>query len=315
MKTQTPQDSATLTLLVDDGDLDAFHQKSAGLLAVWDGEMIDRFSVDEDGVAGLLEAATIPSLFGAGRRKIVVDGIEALDVATAEMVVSAAGYGNADMVLRAAKSPSKAVMKRFTDAGFDVIVCKVRGRRDVAARISEIAHEYGVTLDRNATEAFAERAGERLPAVRGACEKLAAVGVYKPSAAQIAQLLGGLHNDVAPWELWDAIRAGDAKGAIGVLDRAARPPVVAAVGISRSIRQAAQVAEAGIRTGNEAAKLLGIHAFPAGKVVADARVVGQDIPWWLQEALRVELDARRPDAARWLERNVCAIATRFSASC
>lgn len=191
----------------------------------------------------------------------------------------------------------KSLQEAVTAAGGTVVEIAPagRGRR---ALLEEKLQEAPVRLDKAARDLVADTLGDEV----GRVEPLVAtlVGAYgegaRLSVAQVAPFVGAA-SDVPPWELTDAIDAGDIATAIERLHRMQeggdRHALVVLAVLHRHVEQALALDGAGCRTGKEAAALLGTSAFPAGKALERSRRLGRDR---LGDALRLlaraDLDVR-----------------------
>ena len=86
----------------------------------------------------------------------------------------------------------------------------------------------------------------------------------------------GEAGSVAPWELTDAIDAGDTKAALSVLRRmlaaGESPPLVVLARLHRHYRQLLRLDGSGATSADQAAELLGLRSsFPAGKALTVSR--------------------------------------------
>ncbi len=137
-----------------------------------------------------------------------------------------------------------------------------------------------VRLDGPAAALLAEHLGEDVGRLEGLLETLAAA--YGPgttvSIGQLEPFLG-MAGSLAPWDLTDAIDAGETATALGVLERMltageSHPLVVMAI-LHRHYRQILRLDGAGVTSPEEAAGVLGLRsAFPAKKALSQSRRLG-----------------------------------------
>ena len=122
-----------------------------------------------------------------------------------------------------------------------------------------------------------EHLGEDMGRLAGLLDTLAAAygeGATVP-LSDLEPFLGAA-GSVAPWELTDAIDAGDTKGALGVLRRmlaaGGSPPLVVLASLHRHYRQLLRLDGSGATSADQAAELLGLRStFPAGKALTVSR--------------------------------------------
>jgi DNA polymerase III subunit delta len=137
-----------------------------------------------------------------------------------------------------------------------------------------------VRLDARAAATLDDHLGRDLGRLRGLLDSLAAA--YGEGASvdeeRLAPFLGEA-GSVAPWELTDAIDAGDAPGALAALGRllgagAMHPLAVMGV-LHRHVQAMLRLDGSPVTTAEEAAQLLGSRsAFPARKALEQGRRMG-----------------------------------------
>lgn len=205
------------------------------------------------------------------------------------------------------RPPTLTVPKALLDA------IKARGGRIVeavpagkgkAALVAEKLREAPVRLDDAARALVTDTVGDevgRLDAVVAALVATYGEG-SRLGADEVAPFVGSA-SDVPPWELTDAIDAGDIATAMDRLHRMLhggdRHPLVVLAVLHRHVEQALALDGAGARNEREAAAVLGLtkSTFPAKKALARSRHLGSAR---LAEALRLlaqaDLDLRGASA-------------------
>ena len=239
--------------------------------------------VEDLDLARLVDAMTTPP-FLVDRRVIVVRDAGRLSAADAAQlaellaapvegvtVVFAAGGGTIPPTLQKAVAESGEVVDASVGAS-------LKDRRTfVAAR----AKASSVRLDAAAAERLTAQVGEDLARVDGILETLASA--YGDGATvgvdELAPFLGA-SGSVPEWDLTDAIAAGDAAGSLDVLHRLvgaggrAAPAVVNT--LQRTYLRLLRLDGSGARTKEEAASLLSVSPFPAGKLLSASKVLGAE---------------------------------------
>jgi DNA polymerase-3 subunit delta len=146
--------------------------------------------------------------------------------------------------------------------------------------IGEQLRAAPVRLDARAAARVGEHLGQDLGRLRSLVDSLAAA--YGEGAAvdeeQLTPFLGEA-GSVAPWDLTDAIDAGDAAGALDALTRLLGPGAVhplAVMGIlHRHVQAMLRLDGSSVTTPEEAAALLGTRSvFPARKALEQGRRLG-----------------------------------------
>ncbi len=141
-------------------------------------------------------------------------------------------------------------------------------------------HDAPVRLDARAATLLGDHLGGDLSRVHGLLDTLAAA--YGPGAAVDSARLQpflGEAGRVAPWDLTDAIDAGDTSAALTALGRLLGPggshPLVVLSILHRHYQAMLRLDGAGVTSGEQAATLLGMRsAFPARKALEQGRRLG-----------------------------------------
>ncbi len=232
-------------------------------------------------VDGVVDALTTPP-FLVDRRVVVVRDAGRLLAADATRIsawlgapvdgvvlVLSAGGGTVPAALSGAVQKKGTVVD--TDPG--------RGRAR-SQWVAEQVRAAPVRLDARATAALGEHLGQDLGRLRSLLDSLAAA--YGEGAAvdeeRLAPFLGEA-GSVAPWDLTDAIDAGDAPGALDALTRLLGPGAVHPLAVMGILHRHAQAMlrldGASVTTPEEAATLLGSRSvFPAKKALEQGRRLG-----------------------------------------
>jgi DNA polymerase-3 subunit delta len=137
-----------------------------------------------------------------------------------------------------------------------------------------------VRLDGHATARLSEHLGGDMGRLEGLLDTLASA--YGPGAtvttADLEPFLGEA-GSLAPWDLTDAIDAGETATALSVLHRMLvagdSHPLVVMAQLHRHFRQIMQLDGAEVTSAEQAAEVLGIRsAFPAKKALGQSRRLG-----------------------------------------
>jgi DNA polymerase III subunit delta len=134
-------------------------------------------------------------------------------------------------------------------------------------------------LDAGARTRLADWIGDQSPLLVGILATLR--GVYGPgdrlSAVDIEPYLG-VEGDVTPWTLTDAIDRGDVAGSLSALRRmfegGERHPMQVMATLVGHVDLMLGLADAAVTGKDDAAQLLGVHPFRAGKALAQVRRLG-----------------------------------------
>lgn len=169
-----------------------------------------------------------------------------------------------------------------TSGGAVVDVSPGRGKQ-ATTWVDDRLRDAGVDLDTGARAAVVAHCGDelnRLPAILSTLE-----GVYGAGArlgvAEVEPYLGEA-GDVAPWDLTDAIDAGDVPLALDRLQRmlagGGRHPLQVMATLSNHYLRMLRLDDPTIRGEKQAAEILGIKGstFPAKKALTGAQQLGSD---------------------------------------
>lgn len=146
--------------------------------------------------------------------------------------------------------------------------------------LTEQLHGAPVRFDARAAMTLGEHLGEDLSRLRGLVDTL--VAAYGEGASVDEEMLVpflGEAGGVAPWDLTDAIDAGDTQAALGALGRMLGAggvhPLVVMSRLHRHFEGMLRLDGATVSTPEQAAELLGMRsAYPAKKVLEQGRRLG-----------------------------------------
>jgi DNA polymerase-3 subunit delta len=245
--------------------------------------MVDEFDGDDYELRLVVDAAQTPP-FLTERRVVVARGIGRF---TADDLAPLIGYlgdplPTTDLVLVAGGGR---LVKALTDAakasGVETVGTSPPSRaRDREAWIQGEASARGVKLSAAAVGAIAERLGEDVGRVDGILATLAGTfgGTRTLTPEEVEPFLGEA-GDVPPWELTDALDAGNTSTALGLLARmtqaGGRHPLQVMAVLHNHYTRLAKLDGVDARSDNEAANVLGIKpGFPARKALQQYRRLG-----------------------------------------
>lgn len=243
-------------------------------------------------ISPLVDAAQTPPFLTD--RRIVV-GRHLARFTTAESVAPLVAYladplPTTSLVLVWDKGPKftgrSAVPKTLTDAlkkagGVTISTGVPANAKGRDAWLKERLDGAGIRLDRRAQTMLAERLGEDLNRIGAIVEVLEST--YGPGTTVGAEELEpflGEAGGVPPWELTDAIAAGDIATALDRLQRMTaggdRHALQIMATLHRHVAGLMRLDGAAVRSRDDAAQLLGMAPFPAEKLLKLARRLGSD---------------------------------------
>ena len=182
---------------------------------------------------------------------------------------------------------------RLVKAASAVVEVNVGSR--VAERVTFVKEkmvEYDVVVDHATAQRIAEQVGDDVARVDALARTLQAIFGSAPlNFARVEPYLGDA-GDVPAWDLTDALDAGDATKAISVarrmLESRQRAGLQLISMLARHYLNMARVEGSDAHTKEEAAALLGVNAFHAGKALKQGRQLGAErlstAVRWLTEA-------------------------------
>jgi DNA polymerase-3 subunit delta len=235
-------------------------------------------------VGPILAALSTPAWL-SDHRVVVVRDAGALSAAQGAELAKLVAEPPTDNVLVLA-SPGRAVpqaVSRALKAARGTVIDTDPGRtaRDRSGFLEAHLRRVPVHLDAAARRALTEHLGEDAAGLDPILELL--VAAYGPGAritpAELEPLLGE-EGAAPPWALTDAIDSGDGEEAIRSLHRLLGPnwPAVRVLAsLHRHVSGLLRLDGADdVRNADDAAAVLGIHAFPARKLLEQARRLGHD---------------------------------------
>jgi DNA polymerase-3 subunit delta len=186
---------------------------------------LDRFAGDQVKPAALEDALkTLPVM--AERRLVVLDEPEArrgaaLGNALADLVPTLPAGGSTVLAVRSAKADKRARWVKAMAAG--LVDCEApKKSRDVAAFVRAEADRQGLSLERGAAEALAERVGPQLLLLR---QEIGKLGLLAGDDGTITRAHVGVGTpqlaEERIWDLTDAIGEGRTSDAVALLSRLA----------------------------------------------------------------------------------------------
>jgi DNA polymerase-3 subunit delta len=152
--------------------------------------------------------------------------------------------------------------------------------KDRQAFLEERLLSHGLKLAPSVVSQIAERLGDDVARVDSLVRTLTAVfSGSSPSFDQVAPYLGDA-GDVPEWELTDAIDQGRSAEAIHVARRMLRSRARGGLQVlnilQRHYVKMARLEGSGAGSGEDAAAIVGGHAFPAQKLLRSSRLMGPD---------------------------------------
>ncbi len=170
---------------------------------------------------------------------------------------------------------------KLVKAAAEVIEVNVGSRTaDRVAFVKSKMDEYGVQVDHSTAQKVAEQLGDDVARVDALARTLQSIYGTAPLVfARVEPYLGDA-GDVPAWDLTDAIDAGDATKAITVarrmLESRRRAGLQLVSMLQRHFLNMSALEGSEARTKEEAAALLGVNAFPAGKSLQMAERLGAE---------------------------------------
>jgi DNA polymerase-3 subunit delta len=257
------------------------------------GEVLEEFTGDDFDLGAVVLAASTVSMFG--ERIVVARNLARFRAADVAPLVELLADPPPDTSLVLVWSPpmtsgatSQAVPKKLADAvkgaGGEVHDCGVPAQaRARGAWFDEQFDAAPVRLDGGAKRLLVERLGEDVARLAGILSVLAEV--HGPGArlgADEVEPFVGEGGGVPPWELTDAIDAGDVPGAVSKARRmvhgGGRHPLAVMATLQTHLLRMVRLDGAGATSEQEAAALLGMKGstFPAKKALAQSRRLGSE---------------------------------------
>lgn len=260
---------------------DALHQVIERALAGLDPRVaLEDFVVgaEDEAVGRVLDALNTPG-FLVERRVVVVRDAHQLSAPAAAPLLEwmRAPAGASTLVLGVVGAKSHRLVK----AAEEVVDVNVGSRpADRAAFVRAKFAEYRVSVDAGTAQRIADRIGDDVARVDALARTLSSIfGTAPLNFDHVTPYLGEA-GDVPLWDLTDAIDAGDAGTAINVarrmLDSHSRAGLQIVSSLQRHVLNLARLEGGGVSTKEEAAQVLGINAYPAGKALVTSRRWGAE---------------------------------------
>ena len=230
----------------------------------------------EDVLARVLEALRTPP-FLVDHRGVVLREAQALtrDAASELLEWMASPTPAAVLVVGVVGARSAALAR-----GAQSMVETAVGTRstDRAAYVQGRFADYGLVVEMVAARAVADALGDDMARVDPLARTCLAV--YGPGPRRFEEIAPyvGDEGDVPEWDLTDAIERGDLPAALAVARRmlgsGARSGLQVVNALQRFVLRLARLDGAGLSRPEEAASVLGISAYPAGKALATSHRLG-----------------------------------------
>jgi DNA polymerase-3 subunit delta len=232
-------------------------------------------------IGAIIDALTTPP-FITDRRVVVVREAGRLLAADAGRLLACLEYPvpGVVLVLVAGGGTVPAALVKVVDRAGGVVDTAVGTGRARTQWLVDHLHDAPVRLDARAAAVVGDHLGGDLSRLQGLLDTL--VSAYGPGAAidvdRLEPFLGEA-GKVAPWDLTDAIDAGDTVAALVALGRLTGPggshPLVVLSILHRHYQAMLRLDGAGVTSGEQAAALLGARSvFPARKALEQGRRMG-----------------------------------------
>jgi DNA polymerase-3 subunit delta len=246
---------------------------------------------DSEGTAGrarielgpVLDACTTPP-FLADRRVVVLRHAGLLDAQQVKLVVAylESPLESTSLVLVADEKAASAPLERAVKAKGVVVDARVgSGAKARSSWLDAHLHQASVKLTPPAKALLDHHLGDELARVPGLLATLtAAYGEGARVGPEELEPFLGEAGAGKPWELTDAIDAGDGRGAVavlhGMLAGGERHSLVVLSTLHRHFGAMLRLDGSGATSDAAAADLLRMKPFPAGKALRQARKLGHD---------------------------------------
>ncbi|MGH9016872.1 MAG: DNA polymerase III subunit delta [Acidimicrobiales bacterium] len=285
----TPPAGTVAVYLVRGDDASLVGQAAHELLGTLVGERDPAAVTEEHGgpgapdldVGSVVDALTTPP-FITDRRVVVVRDAGRLLAADATRLLPCLEdpVPGVLLVLVAGGGTVPAALVKAVDRLGSVVDAAVGTGRARTQWLVDRLHEGPVRLDARAATLLGDHLGGDLSRLQGLLDTLAAA--YGPGAAIDTDKLTPFLGDpgrVAPWDLTDAVDAGDTGGALAALDRLLGPggshPLVVLSILHRHYQAMLRLDGAKVTSGEQAAALLGSRSvYPARKALEQGRRLG-----------------------------------------
>ena len=267
---------------------DAVHATITKLLGGIDPSMaLEDLSVregaHEDDVASttqrILDALNTPP-FLVDRRVIVLRDVQSLRDEDADLLVAWASSPTPGVTLVVSQVGAKG-KSRLLKAADELVDVAVGSRpKDRLAFVAEKLEEHNVRTSSAVTQKIADRLGDDMARVESLARTLHSIYGSSPLQFDHVEPYLGDAGDVPEWDLTDAVDQGTAASAIEIARRMlyskSRSGLQIVNILQRHYLKMVRLDGSGASTGEDAAAILGGHAFPAQKLVRGARILGAD---------------------------------------
>lgn len=247
--------------------------------------------------AGEAVVAACETLSFAGMRLVLVEGADAWRAADAAPVVAYLADPNPAtcLALVAGAAPTPKLVEAVKGVGqvLDYGPPAKASRRErqswyatyFTEEVARLGGQVGAAVARRVVDrVLVERQEERRLGIAASeltteAEKLVLYAGDEPIGAEMVAELVPRHPDARTYELADAIAAGDARRAYGLLQDLATgdepaPPIVVHAGLTRHFRTLSEAQDLGPEASADAlTKATGVGGFPARKAVEQARAL------------------------------------------
>lgn len=245
--------------------------------------VVEELRMGEDAQpTAIVDACRTPPFLG-DRRIVVVRDAGALDsegaAAVLDYLTDPLDTTSLVLVTDGAKLGTK-LLNAVKKAGRIVAIADLS--KDAARKtwIEEHLRSAGVKLDRGAKDLLVDNLGEDLGRLAGLLEILETTygSGSTVSAGELSPFLGEA-GDVAPFALIDHLDAGNYEAALRLTRRlvtAGRHPLAILAIVHRHYSAMLRLDGLDVRSKDQAAEILGMHPFPAGKAMSAGRRLGRD---------------------------------------
>ncbi len=244
----------------------------------------------------VLEALNTPP-FLVERRVVVLRDVQALRDDDVEHLLSWATSPTPGITFIVSQVGGRSKTKLVKAAGRVVDVAVGSRPKDRLAFVTTKLDEHHVRVSGAVAQQIADRLGDDMARVDSLARTLAVIYGSAPlSFEQVSTYLGDA-GDVPEWDLTDAIDQGHATVAIETARRMlysqARSGLQIVNILQRHYLKMARLDGSGAASGEDAAAIIGGHAFPAQKLVRSARLLGGDrIAYAIELITRADRDMK-----------------------
>jgi DNA polymerase III subunit delta len=227
----------------------------------------------------VLEALNTPP-FLVDRRVVVLRDAQVLRDDDADLILAWAGAPTPGITLLVAHVGTKAKGKLAKAADRVVDVAVGSRPKDRLSFVAERLESHGVKCSPAVTNKIAERLGDDMARMDSLARTLQSIYGTAPLTFEHVEPYLGDAGAVPEWDLTDAVDQGQAPLAIEVVRRMITSKSRSGLQIinilQRHYLKMARLDGSGASSGEEAAAIIGGHAFPAQKLVRSARLLGGD---------------------------------------